>query len=281
MYDFAGVPPERVILGLPYYGMTWATVGSELHAARQPNSKGLGIGRAYPPRTAVGSCAPAGATLDYDQVEQVARLTWFDRAQKTWFQTYYDDPFTLAPKQELAVERGLAGVGIWALGDDAGQPGYWDTISTTLGLGPSPSPSPSASPSPTPSPSPSPTASPSTSAGGAAPRPPAAPRRPAARRLRALERVERAAEWRSVTQCRSVKSVPVARPQPRAECQPVAEPEPIAVRLGAVTPRAWTQSAGRQTLARRSVDSPRAAPLDAGRFVAASTPDRAAHRRPR
>ncbi len=169
MYDFAGVPPERIILGLPYYGMTWATVGSELHAARQPNSKGLGIGRAYRPRTAVGICAPAGATLDYDQFEQVARLTWFDRALKTWFQTYYDDPVTLAPKQELAVERGLAGVGIWALGDDAGQPGYWETISTTLGLGPSPSPSPSASAPPTASPSPSPTASPASPAASGSP----------------------------------------------------------------------------------------------------------------
>ena len=166
MYDFDGVPPERIILGLPYYGMTWATVSAELHAARQPNGKGLGIGRAYRPRTAVGTCPPAGSTLDYDEVEQVARLTWFDKKSKSWFQTYYDDPVTLAPKQELAVERGLAGVGIWALGDDAGQPGYWETISTTLGLGPSASPSPSASASPTASASPSPTGSASSSASG-------------------------------------------------------------------------------------------------------------------
>ncbi|MDP9481824.1 MAG: glycosyl hydrolase family 18 protein, partial [Chloroflexota bacterium] len=90
MYDASGVPPERIILGLPYYGMTWATVSSEPHAARQPTSKGLGTGRAYRPRTAVGICPPAGATFDYDQVEQVARLTWFDKARKSWFQTYYD-----------------------------------------------------------------------------------------------------------------------------------------------------------------------------------------------
>jgi spore germination protein YaaH len=175
MYDANGVPPERIILGLPYYGMTWATVSSEPHAARQPNSKGLGAGLAYRPRTAVGVCPPAGATLDYDEFEQVARLTWFDKARKSWFQTYYDDPITLAPKQELAVERGLAGVGIWALGDDAGQPGYWETISTTLGLGPSPSPSPSMSASPTASPWPSPTPSASPSNAGGSPAASASP----------------------------------------------------------------------------------------------------------
>ena len=179
LYAANGVPPERIILGLPYYGMTWATVSDEMHAGRQPDSAGYGRGRSYRPRTAVGVVAPPDQILDYDLVEQVARLTWYDKARKTWFQTYYDDPTTLAPKEHLAVERGLAGIGIWALGDDAGQPGYWETIATTLGIGPpaaSPSPgvssapgdSPSISPNPSPSASPSSTpslsASPSTSA---------------------------------------------------------------------------------------------------------------------
>ena len=177
----------------------------------------------------------------------MARLTWFDRAQKTWFQTYYDDPVTLAPKEQLAVERGLAGIGIWALGDDAGQPGYWETISTTLALGPSPSPSPSMSASPT--------AEPlavthrEREHGGC-------DRLPGRQRLAGCERVERperATEWRSVAQCRPVdQSVPVARPQPRAERHPVVEPEPIGVRLAAVTIASVLGTNVAATLARRS-----------------------------
>ena len=167
LYEVNGVAPEEIILGLPYYGMTWATTTNELHAARQPASAGFGSGVAYRPRTAVGVVAPPDQILDYDVVEQVARLTWYDATRKTWFQTYYDDPTTLLPKEHLAVERGLAGVGIWALGDDAGQPGYWETIAATLGLGPPyVPPSPTPTPSPSPSPSGSPGGSPSPSAGG-------------------------------------------------------------------------------------------------------------------
>lgn len=165
LYEVNGVAPEEIILGLPYYGMTWPTTTNELHAPRQPASAGLGSGRAYRPRTAVGVAAPPDQILDYDVIEQVARLTWYDAARKTWFQTYYDDPTTLLPKEHLAVERGLAGVGIWALGDDAGQPGYWETIAATLGVGP---PYVAPSPSPTPSQSPSPSPSLSPSAGGSA-----------------------------------------------------------------------------------------------------------------
>ena len=164
LYAANDVPAERVILGLPYYGMTWPTVTAEPHAARQPDKKGLGRGVAFRPRTIVATGPPVGSTLDYDLVEQAARLTWFDTARDTWYQTYYDDPATLAPKEHLAVERGLAGVGIWALGDDAGQPGYWETIATTLDIGApggSPSPGASSSPAASPSASPSPTPSPS------------------------------------------------------------------------------------------------------------------------
>jgi hypothetical protein len=149
-----------------------------MHAPRQPTSAGFGTGRAYRPRTAIGVVPPPDQVLDYDVVEQVARLTWFDATRKTWFQTYYDDPTTLAPKEHLTVERGLAGIGIWALGDDAGQPGYWETIAATLGLGPpyvAPSPTPSASAGPSASPSGAASPSPSSSPSAAPSRSAAAP----------------------------------------------------------------------------------------------------------
>ena len=182
LYAANAVPPERVILGLPYYGMTWPTVDGEPHAARQPASAGLGSGRAFRPRTIVATGPPADSFLDYDLVEQAARLTWYDPTLHSWFETYYDDPTTLAPKEHLAVERGLAGIGIWALGDDAGQPGYWETISTTLGLGSpggsaapgssaAPSGSPSAGASPSASPGATPDGLPSPASGGPTPSP--------------------------------------------------------------------------------------------------------------
>ncbi len=36
LYQDRGVPIDQVIIGLPAYGLTWATVGPELHAERAP-----------------------------------------------------------------------------------------------------------------------------------------------------------------------------------------------------------------------------------------------------
>ena len=151
LYAANGVAPEKIILGLPYYGMTWTTVSDALNAPRQPAASGFGPGRVYRPRTAATDGPPAGATLDHDMLEVTARYTWFDADRATWLQTYFDDPATLAVKEHLAVDRGLAGVGIWALGDDYGVPGYWEAIAATIeraSPAPSPSPAPSATPSP-------------------------------------------------------------------------------------------------------------------------------------
>jgi len=47
---------------------------------------------------------------------------------RTWRGIYVDSPATLAPKLALANERGLAGVGFWAIGYERGLPGYTDLM---------------------------------------------------------------------------------------------------------------------------------------------------------
>jgi hypothetical protein len=41
---------------------------------------------------------------------------------------YVDSPETLAIKMGLALDRGLAGVGFWAIGYERGLPGYTDVM---------------------------------------------------------------------------------------------------------------------------------------------------------
>ena len=189
LYASYGVPLERVLLGLPYYGRTWPTGSADLRAARQTDTATYGGSTIFYPSTLPASAA--GATFDYDSLEQAARLVRYDPVKATWVQSYYNDPLTLAAKIALTNTRNLAGTGIWALGYDRGQPGYWDAIANAYGaptvtsvtiaaapadLGqvppPDTTPSPSPTPSPTlapgqtpppdttPSPSPDPTASP-------------------------------------------------------------------------------------------------------------------------
>ena len=126
LYASYGVPLDRVLLGIAYYGRSWPTVSADLRAARQTNTSLYGSSVVFYPRTLPASAA--GATFDYDPVEQSARLTKFDVSRNTWVQTYYNDGLTMAAKIGLTNQRNLAGMGIWALGYDRGQPGYWDAV---------------------------------------------------------------------------------------------------------------------------------------------------------
>jgi spore germination protein YaaH len=123
LYRDREVPFDRIIVGLPAYGMTWATRGPELHARRAPGSvSSRGATTLF---RVVGPHAGATDVLyDVDPIEGSARITWFQPDRGSWFQTYYDTPATLRAKYLLTHEEGLAGVGMWTLGYDWGDPGY-------------------------------------------------------------------------------------------------------------------------------------------------------------
>ncbi|MFI5261581.1 MAG: cell wall-binding repeat-containing protein, partial [Candidatus Limnocylindrales bacterium] len=125
-YDKLGVPRGRVLLGLPYYGLTWPTTSGVLHAARS------GTGATWLPSQ--GLPPPAGTTIHHDTVESSAWFAVQNATTKAWSETYYDDETSLRAKYGLAVQDGLAGVGMWALGYDAGQAGYWEAIASTFGV---------------------------------------------------------------------------------------------------------------------------------------------------
>ena len=131
-YRDRGVPSRRILLGLPFYGRTWPTVSDALHAKRRPLSDGLGSGVTFFPYRLEQDGLPPGAVVDQDTVEKSARITWYDEAKASWYQTYYDDPPSMSAKARLAVTRDLAGMGIWALGYERGVPAYWDRIALTF-----------------------------------------------------------------------------------------------------------------------------------------------------
>jgi len=126
-YALEGVPLGRVILGLPYYGISWPTASGALGAPR------TATGSTYVPRRHIGEPASLGASLRYEPGESVSWYAWYDAAASTWRQVFYDTPTSLQPKYAYAVSRGLAGVGIWALGYDRGVPGYWELLKSMFG----------------------------------------------------------------------------------------------------------------------------------------------------
>ena len=147
LYRVLGVPADRLLLGLPLYGVDWPVAGPVIGA---PST---GRGEAWFPRAHVDLLTDPGVVPVRDEVEQVdVYFLGSDGTvgapsqvpapsgsgsspgttsppgaaaspERTWRAVYVDTPGTLSPKLALANEQGLAGAGFWAIGYTRGLPG--------------------------------------------------------------------------------------------------------------------------------------------------------------
>jgi putative cell wall-binding protein/spore germination protein YaaH len=126
LYASKGVPADRILLGLPYFGRTWPTASSDLHAPA------TGSGTAFFPGEDLPA-VPPGTPIGYDDVEHSAWFAVQDPTSGAWSQTYFDNERSLRAKYDYAAALGYAGVGIWTLGYDRGATGYWQAIAGSFG----------------------------------------------------------------------------------------------------------------------------------------------------
>ncbi len=133
LYAALGVPADRLLLGLPLYGVEWPVAGPVIGA---PST---GRGEPWFPRANVPLLTDPAVVPIRDEIEQVEVYLVAPDAtigatssvpsatpvpDPTWRTVYVDSPATLAPKMALANERGLAGSGFWAIGYEGGLPDY-------------------------------------------------------------------------------------------------------------------------------------------------------------
>lgn len=119
-YVEAGVPRDRILLGLPLYGMRWRTAGPGR------TTQVIGEGVVWLPHRNLD------VILDEDfrpgrEIIEISEVFW-QADGRTWLVTFYDSPATTRPKLALAVDSGLAGAGFWAIGYERGIPGYLDLM---------------------------------------------------------------------------------------------------------------------------------------------------------
>jgi len=147
LFAAARLPMNRIVLALPYYGLSWPTASARPGVA--PARSAYGRSPVYTIRVSKVA-VPAGARSGYDPVEASAWVAVFDPHLRVWRQTYYDSPRALAAKYALARSRGLAGVGLWALGYDNGLAANWQVLAKAF----QPPPKPHVKPKPKPKPKP-------------------------------------------------------------------------------------------------------------------------------
>lgn len=121
-----GVPNSKLILGLPYYGREWEVTSHALPATTTAN----GVAALY--RTVKNNNSG-----DYDpanrNVEPESRSVYYNFYNGgTPVQCFISEEDQLGERMEFINQRGLAGMGIWALGYDDGYLELWNEIETYL-----------------------------------------------------------------------------------------------------------------------------------------------------
>lgn len=118
-----GIPKEKLLLGLPWYGYAWSTTSPEIAAP----TIARGSSRTY-------SAVRSSYDIDSSRFDSASMTPWIAQhlVDTIWRQTWFDDRRSLRSKYELAVMKGIAGVGIWALGYDGGYRDMWDALYETF-----------------------------------------------------------------------------------------------------------------------------------------------------
>lgn len=115
----AGVAPDRLVMGVPFYGRSFAGVrGGGLDGQYQPFS-GLGPGSYEPGFVEYRRLDALLAAANWETHRHpVALVPWLYAPDDDVFVTY-DDPTSLSAKRDLAWARGIGGVMAWDLSHDS------------------------------------------------------------------------------------------------------------------------------------------------------------------
>ncbi len=114
-----GVPADRLLLGVPYYGLDWPVQDD----SQNSTTTGRATSRTY--SAAQGLLASHGRRWSDSFLNP-----WIPYRTSNWRQCWYDDSVSLALKYDYVLELGIAGVGMWALGYDRGFDELWNLLQT-------------------------------------------------------------------------------------------------------------------------------------------------------
>lgn len=114
-YAASQIPASKILLGLPAYGYDWNLTA------------GGGTSVAYKHMPAL--LASTGATPQWDAATHSAHIN-YTASDSSAHQVWYETPQGLQTKAQFAKTLGLAGVSMWALGDEDAT--FWNAVTAGI-----------------------------------------------------------------------------------------------------------------------------------------------------
>jgi spore germination protein YaaH len=122
-------PKESILMGVPYYGYNWPVTKKVPNAPVRANKKKYGAVKSVTYASARDFLkAHPKVKRRYDAVEGSGYYTYWSSKYKTYRQVYFEDERSLAAKYDYVIVKGLAGIGIWTLGNDGRYPQLWNVL---------------------------------------------------------------------------------------------------------------------------------------------------------
>jgi chitinase len=106
LFEQAGVPAHKLILGVPFYGRAWADAGDTNHGLYQPGKKAT-VWATY--RDIAGTFLSSGFVRYWDAVSSAPYL--YNPA--THMFVSYEDPESIAAKCQYVLKKDLGGIMFW------------------------------------------------------------------------------------------------------------------------------------------------------------------------
>lgn len=133
--DFLKVMPEdKLILGVPYYGYNYPVYEPKIKA--ETTYYYNGVAQTYTDaQENLNEKNPeiADYFTGWDKDGQVGWKAYFDDYSGSWRMLFLEDERSLKLKYAFAKEKGLSGVGIWALGFDSNRKELWNLLRKEFG----------------------------------------------------------------------------------------------------------------------------------------------------
>jgi chitinase len=122
------IAPNKLILGVPYYGYNWVVENEEKYAIRKEGSDEIGYSVSQIYDKIMEDVTDLNINVMWDEVSQEPYYTYISPETRSSRQVFFENAQSLGVKYKLAKNFGLAGVGIWALGYDGNRPELWNLL---------------------------------------------------------------------------------------------------------------------------------------------------------
>ena len=122
-YLSSGVSPQKLMLGIPWFGYNWPVTGSV--------RKATATGKATSLTTVAADALAQTHGKTFDQTTKVPWISYKD-GSNLYRQIWYDDGSSYPIKYDLVNNRNLAGIGIWALSYENGRQELWQGIQSAF-----------------------------------------------------------------------------------------------------------------------------------------------------